>query len=70
MTIYIIYFRFLFSLLLNLVDIFQEPLHASEGGLGASDEVAITRDHQLPLFSVVFRNIKGLPVERHKVMFL
>lgn len=44
----------------------NKPQHSGEGGLGTSDEVAITRDHQLSLFSVVFRNVGGLPVESNK----
>lgn len=44
----------------------DEPQHSTEGGLSPTDEVAITGNHQLPLLSVVLRDIRGLPVERNK----
>lgn len=40
----------------------NQPFHATEGGLGASDEVAITGDHHLTLLSVVIGNVGGFPV--------
>lgn len=46
---------------------FYKPQHPTEGGLSPTDEVAITRDHQLPLLSVLLRDIRGLPVRRTRV---
>lgn len=46
---------------------FYKPQHPTEGGLSPTDEVAITRNHQLPLLSVLLRDVGGLPVERNKI---
>lgn len=48
-------------------DVVNKPEHSTEGGLGPSDEVAVTRDHQLCFFSVVFRNVTGLPAESNNI---
>ncbi len=47
-------------------DVINRPQHSGEGGLSTSDEVAVTRDDQLCLFSVLFRNVSRLPVETNK----